>query len=151
MKNKIIVLSDIHGWLPNSCKDKPNIICHDSRLLGKVDLNGNIHEQFLKGGIDLAARSLTKEEVELVIGLSVGGAIAWRAALFGMNCKRLVLISATRLRKEVEKPRCELELIYGEDDPFRPKEGWFKKLNLSFTLINNGSHEIYKELEILGL
>lgn len=151
LKNKIIILSDIHGWLPDYCRDMPNVICIDSRELAKIDLTCDVHSQFISGGLDYAASLLSQESADLVIGLSVGGTIAWRAALLGMKCRKLIAISATRLRFEPQKPECELNLIYGEKDPFRPTNEWFEKLNLSFNVIDNASHEVYKELEILTL
>ncbi|WP_221391702.1 hypothetical protein [Dyadobacter sp. NIV53] len=103
-----------------------------------------IHEQFIKGGIDTAAELLINYEVETVdvLAFSVGGTI-WKAGLNGLKIRNLYLVSATRIRYEVEKPDCNISLYYGEFENFKPSQFWFESMNLNYISIKDGGHNIY--------
>jgi len=143
------VLSDLHGWMDIGVEMEGPISRIDSRKLGEIDIDHNVHERFITGGIARAVQNLHEYQVETVIGISIGGTIAWKAALEGMKCRRLICLSATRLRYESRKPDCEINLFYGSDEPFRPKNEWFSKLDLNFHEVPNMGHDFYKNHEII--
>ncbi len=95
-----------------------------------LDLSDNskncIHAQFVNGGIKRAARKLCRKEKQAVnvMAFSVGGVIAWKAALQVLPVKRLYAISATRLRYETKKPDCKCTLYFGEEDGYKPTVNW---------------------------
>ena len=152
-KEKIdfLILSDIHGWFDIPMNLKKGVLFLDSRELGEVDPNGEVHNEFIKEGIDKAAEKLASYQAKTVIGLSIGGVIAWRAVLRGMQVDKLIGISATRLRFETNKPDCDIELFYGENDEFAPKKEWFSAFGLNYTIIAGGNHNIYKKPQFLNL
>lgn len=150
-ENEIIVISDIYGWNAIPFAEGKNAIYLDARELASLDFEDNIHEQFISGGIDRAAEYLASYQAKTVIGLSVGGVIAWRAVLKGMIVDKFIGISATRLRFEQVKPNCKIALFYGQDDEFKPSSKWFKTHNLDYTLIPNKGHDIYKDPMLLKL
>jgi len=78
-----------------------------------------------------------------VLAFSIGGTITWKAALKGLRVKSMYAVSATRLRYELNKPTCDINLIYGEEDFFKPSIGWFEKMNLSYSILNNVGHDLY--------
>ncbi len=133
------------------------IIMYDSRIIGEVDtLDGvqeNIHRQFVEGGIDRAVEYLLENEKGKtdVLAFSVGGLIAWKAAMKGLNIERLCAVSSTRLRYETEKPQCKIKLFYGVDDPYRPQRDWFEKMQLDYQIIPNEGHDIYTNPENFAL
>lgn len=156
-KNKdLIIITDMQGnkdWLlpyVHSFSQQFNVILYDSLELASIDTTENsektIHEKFLNGGVELAVKNLIDktQKAFIVVGFSIGGFIAWKAALQKLQTKHLIAISSTRLRFEHQKPSFGLHLFFGENDVYRPKEDWFKKLNLSFEMIPNQGHEVYK-------
>ena len=91
---------------------------------------------------------MEKKEVS-VLAFSVGGTIAWRAALSGLPVDQLFAISATRLRYEAEKPNCELRLWYGALDPYQPNAEWYEKMQLSAYQWPAQGHDIYKDAKVI--
>jgi len=163
LKKRLVILSDLWGvekseWINyyfNSLETDFDIIYYDSCKLGAVDktvvIEEERHSQFIKYGITIAVEKLLKLELEeiVVLAFSVGGTIAWKAALSGLKIRNLYAISATRLRYEVDNPGCNIKLIYGENDSFIPSLEWFGKKELKHNIINNIGHEIYSDKRYL--
>lgn len=124
---------------------------YDSCALGLIDLTKyealNIHNQFVEFGIQNAVNKLLEIEKKpkIYIGCSIGGVILWRAGLRGLPIKKLVTISSTRLRKEIEKPSCPVKMYFGESDAYKPTDKWFKQIGINSNYIITGNHDIYKE------
>ncbi|MEM9328730.1 MAG: hypothetical protein AAGA85_23895, partial [Bacteroidota bacterium] len=95
MRSRLVLLSDLWGELDTdwvalykqALAGEYDVIYFDSRALAGIDLRlqpqEEIHRAFVNGGIDRAAHALVKNDPrgEVFIGCSVGGVIAWRAAL----------------------------------------------------------------------
>lgn len=111
-----------------------------------------LHKQFLNGGINNAVDELLKLENKEVniLAFSIGGTIAWKAALKGLKINTLYAVSSTRLRYEAKRPNCIIKVIFGEKDEFKPESTWFKKFNLEAENVKNGLHEIYKEEDVIN-
>ncbi len=162
MNPKLIILSDIFGfhnapWITNYIellKSDFQLILYDSCKLAGIEraflTEKELHTQFLNTGIENAINELLKLEKEEVnvLAFSIGGTIAWKAGLSGLKIKSLYAVSSTRLRYETIKPNCFIHLIFGENDPFKPYDIWFKQLALEPEVIKNGQHEIYKEYDV---
>jgi len=158
MKPKLLILSDLWGfnntiWVENYVellKSDFQITVYDSRKLAGISETNltekKLHSQFINGGINTAVATLLRLEKKevTVLAFSIGGTIAWKAALKNLKITQLFAVSSTRLRYETEKPNCSIQLIFAEKDAFTPNNDWFKKLNLESELIKNGAHEIYK-------
>lgn len=162
MKSKLLIISDLWGfenapWIKtysDSLKSDFQLVFYDSYELAGMDkrdlTESELHFQFINGGIDSAVNRLVqleKEEVS-VLAFSIGGTMAWKAALMGLKIKRLYAVSSTRLRYEIAKPTCAIHLIFSAKDEFMPKSTWFSQFNLEPVIIKNESHEIYKEAHI---
>jgi len=158
-EKRLIILSDLWGDLKNdwvnyyfnSLKLDFDITYYDCCELGAVDktvfIEEELHSQLINHGINTAIEKLiTLEPDEIdVLAFSIGGTIAWKAALKGLRVSDLYAISATRLRHELRKPSCEINLIYGEKDPFKPCGEWFEKMNLNYNTIKGIGHEVYRD------
>lgn len=159
MKPKLFILSDLWGfddasWIENYTellKSDFQLTLYDSRKLAGIDKTNlgekKLHSKFVNGGINRAVNKLAqleKEEVN-ILAFSIGGRIAWKAALNGLKINKLYAISSTRLRYEIERPDCHIHLTFGEKDQFIPEQVWFKKLNLAPEIIKDEAHEIYKK------
>jgi len=134
MKPKLIVLSDLWGfenayWLTEYCKKLNTVFevkIYDSCILGNVNVSNTsenkTHKQFVEWGIATAVEKLlTLENKKVtVLAFSIGGVIAWKAALKGLQFDCFYAVSSTRLRYETQKPDGILVLHYGEDDPYKP-------------------------------
>lgn len=154
---KLIVITDLWGkkkfdWFLNYQKNlKADLLIYDSCELGNIDKTiyeeANLHQQFVSGSIDIAVdKLLEKEKNEVnVLAFSIGGTIAWKAILKGLKVNNLFVVSATRLRYEIEKPNCKIYLFYGENDIYKPKLTWFEHLGILVKEIKNKGHEVYKE------
>lgn len=163
MKKEIIILTDIWGmadseWLDQyvgSLGQHYLVRILDAQKLGGIEGAGlsekSIHEQFVHGGIDRAVQQLLDRSagVFAVLGFSIGGLIAWKACLQGFQVEHLLAISSTRLRYEKEKPDCNICLIYGSEDQFKPDENWFKNFEIQPVFIEGHGHEVYKNSEIV--
>lgn len=164
MKNNLIILSDIHGlseqrWINNYIKAlKPNynIELFDSCQLADVSTASDKekrHHAFVNGGIEKAVQHLnSKINVHTsILGFSIGGTIAWKAALQNSKIQQLVLLSATRLRYETSSPHIPIGLYYGENDQFKPKEDWFEQFDLKLNIIQGAPHEFYRENKAIAI
>lgn len=156
---KLIILSDLWGfddshWIKNYTKlleTDFSLVFYNSYKLAGIDKTNltekELHSQFVHGGLHSAAsRLLQLENKEInVLAFSIGGTIAWKAALKGLKINKFFSVSSTRLRYEIEKPHCYIELFFGEKDLFKPEQNWFEKLNLAAEIIEGEGHEIYKK------
>lgn len=161
MSSKLIIISDLFGfddsvWIENYLhflNSHFQITCYDVGKLAEIGQNGltqdELHSQFMNGGIDKAVEKLLKLEMNEVniLAFSIGGTMAWKAALRGLKIKNLYAISSTRLRYENQKPNCIIQLVFGENDLFRPEQSWFNSLNLECNILKVETHELYKNEE----
>lgn len=167
MRRRILVITDLWGmqgagWLHSyitPLRKQADVIVYDSKQLGEIDehLNteGEIHQAFVAGGLDKAVENLLGRETALrtsdsnealdVLGFSIGGTIAWKAALAGLEINHLVALSATRLRKETEHPFARISLLYGDKEDFRPDIEWERKMSVECIAIPSKGHDFYKE------
>ncbi len=161
-KPKLVLLSDLWGnengeWISYYTSildyyfDLSFYNCAELAEINIINLQQEkIHQHFVNGGIDKAVKNLLESESEKIniLGFSIGSTIAWKAALQGLKVENLFGISATRLRYETEKPLVKVELLFGNDDSFKPDLKWFEDMNIKQHFITNQDHEMYKEKEI---
>ncbi len=159
-KKELVILSDLWGskqseWLAlfkALLSPKFDITFFDACKLGAVDTSlyseDHLHRQFVDFGIETAVNNLLKltHSPKIYIGCSIGGTIAWQAALKGLPVERLITISSTRLRKETTKPDCQMQLYFGKDDPYQPSLSWYKRMSIENFQILDGGHNIYKNI-----
>lgn len=157
MKPRLLILSDLYGgdnpeWIKryiDLLKFKFEIQYYDTLKLASIDSvnlsENDIHAQFLNGGIDKAIEALLNLEKGKVsvLGFSIGGTIAWKAALKGLDVVSLFAVSSTRLRYETESPNCHLKLYFGEKDPNKPNSQWYLDLNLNHEILKDHNHQLY--------
>lgn len=165
MKPKLVILSDLWGkeksdWVSvyvKLLKDKFEIQFYDCCELGAVDKTDytqeNIHKQFLNGGIETAINNLLLLEKEKIniLAFSIGGTIAWKAAIKGLNVGGLFAVSSTRLRYETQVPDCKIKLYFGQDDINKPDASWFEKHQIDFETVENKNHQLYLEKDFIHL
>ncbi|KPM32473.1 Hypothetical protein I595_889 [Croceitalea dokdonensis DOKDO 023] len=163
MAEKLLVISDMWGvkkglWITSYfgyLQQFFDIQFYDSQQLGHIDelvnTEKNLHKAFVNGGIDTAVAHLMKKETEPchVLAFSTGGTIAWKAGLKGFKMKSLTAISATRIRFEETKPSCEIDLMYGENDVYRPNLEWAENVGVSMNVVPNFGHELYSDEKII--
>lgn len=161
-KPRLVILSDLWGkeksdWMPyysDILEADFDITYYDTCDLGNIDKSDYteqaIHNQFITGGIEYAVHSLLQKEKRpiYVLGFSVGGFIAWKACFEGLDVVQLFAISSTRLRYETLKPHTQINLIFGENDDYKPSDNWFKELGLSNKIYKNESHQLYKKRKL---
>ena len=110
------------------------IITHYRHKLNWIVLGISFFQWFL---------NLEKKEVS-ILGFSIGGYIAWKSALKGLEINNLYAISSTRIRKENKKPDCNIQLYYGENDLYKPADEWLNTMKISTKIFKNENHEAYK-------
>ncbi len=161
-KPRIILLSDLWGkeksaWLGvyiDGLAQYFDVMYYDSCELGELadrdNSEQNRHEQFVNGGVDRAVQNilLLEQKPVYVLGFSVGGYIAWKAAVSGLNVVSLYAISSTRLRVESEKPATNIALFYGQDDAYIPNNDWFQQMDVERKIYPNETHDFYQKIEI---
>ena len=164
MAEKLLVLSDMWGikkglWITSYfgyLQQYYNIEFYDIQQLANLDIpvmtSENIHKAFMDGGLDTAVAHLLKKETEPchVLAFSMGGTIAWKAGVQGLPLKSLTAISPTRIRFEEVAPSCDINLIYGECDEFKPTMKWAKKMDVPMKVIENFGHELYSDEKIIN-
>lgn len=164
MTEKLVVLSDMWGvkrglWITSYfgyLQQYYDIEFYDIQQLGNIDVpictDENIHKAFIEGGIDTAVGQLIKKEREAshYLAFSMGGVIAWKAALQGLPLKSLTAISPTRVRFESEKPNCEMNLIFGADDQFKPSAEWNEKTSTPTLHVPGFGHLLYSDEKIIS-
>ncbi|PVX46333.1 hypothetical protein C8C85_2178 [Flavobacterium sp. 103] len=165
MKPKLIILSDLWGkeksdWVSayvELLKNKFEIQYYDCCELGEIDKTNyseeSLHRQFINGGIEKGVENLLKTEKNQVdiLAFSIGGTIAWKATLKGLNVRSLFAVSSTRLRYENEILNGVIKLYYGENDINKPKHNWLEKHSIDFEIIKNKEHDFYTEIDCTTL
>lgn len=160
---KLLILSDLLGnrdtnWV-NSYIDllKHNFqvqfydCCELAEIDTKLTDKDNIHQQFIDGGIEKVVKKILqkeKDEINIIIGFSIGGLIAWKAVLSGLNVSYVCAVSSTRLRYETQKPNVLIDLFFAENDPYKPDEKWFEFMQLDKVIFKNEAHEFYMKEEV---
>lgn len=157
-KPRLIILSDIFGSseemkeYEKSLSPYFEIMTHDSRELAGVNElpQSEVHSGFVNGGIESAVTELGKLnfQPDVVIGFSVGGTIAWKYALEN-SISALYLISATRLRNEIAKPKSAIHLFFGALEEHGPVSDWFRKMMLAPVVVKSLGHECYKDKDVI--
>lgn len=164
MAEKLVIVSDMWGskrglWITSYLgylQQYFDITYHDSQELANLDVKvrteENIHRAFVEGGIDTAVTHLMKKEKEPAhyLGFSMGGTIAWKSGLMGLSMKSLYTVSSTRLRAEDAKPECPVTTLFGDNDIYRPKSDWYKKLDLQAELFEGFGHDMYTDEKIIA-
>lgn len=157
VKPRLLILSDLFGgenpdWIQyytDQLKSKFDIQYYDVRELANISLEciaeSDLHNQFLNGGIEKAVENLLKIEKEetLVLSFSIGGFIAWKAALKGLKVSHLIAVSSTRLRFETKVPNCKIKLYFGDKDLNAPSLNWFSDLKIPNQFFKNETHQFY--------
>jgi len=165
MKSKLLILSDLFGggnpeWIKrytDLLEPKFEIQYYDVLELANITISDltemDIHNQFLNGGIDKAVDNLLELEngKVTVLGFSIGGTIAWKAALKGLKVVNLIAVSSTRLRFETEAPNCKIRLYFGDKDLNAPNSKWFIDLKVSNHFFENQDHQLYLERKNVAL
>lgn len=161
---RLIILTDLWGkessshWLDEYIQfleNKFECVVYDSCELAGIDPTGmsenEIHNQFVNGGIERAIKNIVDIETNLidVLGFSVGGTIAWKAALSGLKVNKLTALSSTRIRYETNKPDCTISLHFGENDSFKPNEDWLRNLGLQIETVQNEGHDFYRNFKLV--
>jgi len=161
MKKRLIILSDLWGrekseWLvyyTNILKAHFDITYYDCCELGEIDKSDynekSLHQQFVNGGIERAVRKLLALEQHTVniLAFSAGGTIAWKFGIESNKIDTLTCVSSTRLRHETIRPKGKIQLFYGENDTYKPQAEWLDKMQLSYKIISNKDHQLYREGE----
>jgi hypothetical protein len=160
-KPRLIILSDMWGreqswWMDYylvHLRTVFEIIYYDCCELGEIDITAcsenQLHHQFINGGMQRAVSNLLQKEKGrvVVLAFSMGGVIAWKACLAGLDAESLFAVSATRLRYETEKPTTVIELFYGENDRYKPDNNWFLELNIERRVLAEMDHVLYQETD----
>ena len=158
-----MILSDLwgkekSGWVSvyvELLEEKFEIQYYDCCDLGGIDKTNyteeNLHSQFINGGIEKAVENLLKTEKNQIdiLAFSIGGTIAWKGAMKGLNVRNLFAISSTRLRYENEIPIGAIKLYYGENDSNKPSDDWFEKYSIDFEIIKDKEHSFYAEKDFV--
>lgn len=161
MKHRLIILSDLWGvtddsWVAmyvDKLSEDFQVTFYSSCELAEMPRENLSEEErhvfFVNGGLERAVKNLVELEKErfTVLAFSIGGTIAWKACLKGLDIEKLYAISSTRLRYETEKPKAEAILYFGEEDNYKPNNNWFEKMKVDYSVISEKVHEMYKEEE----
>lgn len=160
---RLVVLSDMWGpkkgmWITSYLaylQQYYEIEYYDIQQLANVDLlkqtEKNIHTAFVEGGIDTAVSHLLKKETKPAhyLAFSMGGSIAWKANLKGLPMKSLYAVSATRVRKEVERVDGDVKMLFGSKDLYRPSAKWSETIGVDLEVVDSYGHEMYSDSEII--
>ncbi len=160
---RLVVLSDMWGakkglWITSYLaylQQYFEIEYYDIQQLANinvlVDTEKNIHTEFINGGMDVAVSHLVKRETKPAhyLAFSMGGAIAWKANLKGVPMKSLYTVSATRVRKEVERVDCTVNMLFGGKDLYKPSTKWSEAIGVELEIIENFGHEMYSDEKIM--
>jgi hypothetical protein len=163
MQNRLIILSDLWGfpksdWMHLYIQNLAphfDIKIYDSCQLANIDRSDytqeNLHQQFVKGGINHAVDQLLSLETDkvTVLAFSIGGTIAWKTGLLGLSMDNFYAISATRLRYEKEIPSTNIHLYYGKKDLYQPKQDWLASHHLNKITFENEDHDCYQKPECI--
>ncbi|WP_430410121.1 alpha/beta hydrolase [Kordia sp.] len=166
MKPRLIILSDLWGkqksaWIQfyiEKLSPVFNIQYYDCCELGKIETSTytqeHLHQQFVSFGIENAVKQLLQLEKNSihVLSFSIGGIIAWKAALLGLPLLSLNTISATRLRHETSILKIPVQLYFGMNDAHKPSDNWCNQFSSeNITHFDDESHEMYRKEKIAVL
>ncbi|MEP0212853.1 MAG: hypothetical protein ABJD66_06550 [Cellulophaga sp.] len=160
---RLVVLSDMWGpkkgmWITSYLaylQQYYEIEYYDIQQLANVDLlkqtEKNIHTAFVEGGVDTAVSHLLKKETKPAhyLAFSMGGSIAWKANLKGLPMKSLYAVSATRVRKEVERVDGDVKMLFGSKDLYRPSTKWSETIGVELEVVENFGHEMYSDSQVI--
>lgn len=112
-----------------------------------------LHQRFITGGIEKAIQNLLRYEKDIyaIVGFSMGGFIAWESCCAGLKANFLFTISATRIRFEKQQPATNINLYFGEKDPFIPTNTWVREMELPLILLPGQTHDMYKEADVVSI
>lgn len=161
-KEKMILVSDMNGlvkskWMllyKDVLSKEFDIITLCSLELAEIDAEQTkeeIHHQFVNGGLEIASQKMAKLSIGRVnvVAFSIGGVIAWKAALAGLQLDSLYAVSSTRLRKEIAKPKGELKLVFGAEDTYAPEDAWYHKMEIIPRVLPNEHHDFYQKPDFI--
>jgi len=163
MKQRLIILSDLWGiqrsqWLASYIQPLNlyfDIQYYDCCALSNIDTNiyekDRLYQQFKHHGIETASRNLLVSEWHNhphILAFSIGGIIAWKAALQGLKIQSLFAISSTQLCYESIKPNGFVKCFFGIDDTFKPSKQWFETLQIDYEWIKEQKHTMYRDYTI---
>ena len=160
---KLIVLSDLWGakrglWITSYLgylQQYFDIEYYDIQQLAHIDTpmysEKALHTAFVNGGIDTAVKHLLKRNIEPAhyLAFSTGGTIAWKANLKGLPMKSLYAVSATRIRMESKMVNCDVDLLFGEKDLYKPNQNWADTIGITPRIMKNFGHEMYSDEKII--
>ena len=163
MAQKLVIVSDMWGakkglWITSYLgylQQYFDITFYDSQQLANLDLlvqsEENVHSAFVNGGIDTAVSHLLKKEKEscYYLAFSTGATIVWEAAKNGLPVKSFYSVSATRIRLKNERPNVPFQLVYGENDVFKPSDDWAVRLGIDMEVVSNYGHTLYSDEKII--
>ena len=164
MANRLVILSDMWGskkglWITSYLgylQQYYDITFYDCQHLANISLEvnspENIHKEFIEGGVETAVAHLLKKETEPshYLAFGIGGNIVWKAALNGLPLKSLYSISSNRLRLESKKPAGSVQLMYGQNDEFRPSDTWSDQIGVDVEVVKGFGHELYTDEKIIS-
>lgn len=156
MAERLVVLSDMWGvkkglWVTSYMgylQQYYDITYYDCAQLGGVSVSGckdATHKAMLDCGLENAVSALLELETEPshYLAFSMGGAVAWKAALKGLPVKSLCTVSATRVRMEENAPQCDLKLFFGAEDAHKPSPQWLQQMNAEVETMPDLDHDMY--------
>lgn len=163
MAEKLVIVSDMWGtknglWITSYLgylQQYFDIIFYDSQQLANLDIvvqsDENIQSSFIEGGIETAVNHLLKRERESCYYLTfgVGGTIVWEASKRGLPVKMLYSVSATGIGLKIEKPNVPFQLLYGNNDPFKPGNTWADRLGIDMEILPNYGQTLYSDEKII--
>lgn len=163
MAEKLVIVSDMWGakkglWITSYLgylQQYFDIVFYDSQQLANLDIivqsEENVHTSFTEGGIETAVNHLLKREREscYYLAFSTGGTIVWEAAKRGLPVKLLYSVSATRIKLKNEKPNVPFQLLYGNNDTFKPGNAWADRLGIDMEILPNYGHTLYSDEKII--
>lgn len=164
-KPQLAILSDLFGdieaeYLDNYVKELDShfdVSLLSSKLIAQIPdtivSQDAIHREFINGGIDQAVTHIAKGQYQALIGLSIGGVIAYKYSLkLSSPVDYLVCVSSTRLRYELIRPTCPTKLYFGAGDPYLPSDDWLGHIakGIKLNILNDG-HQLYKNQAYIRL
>lgn len=163
MQPRLVILSDLWGkqksdWIKlyiDKLVDIFDIKYYDCCTLGNIDISTysqeELHKQFTAFGIEIAIQKLIQLEKQPfhILAFSIGGTIAWKAALLELPLISLHAVSATRLRYENVIPDVQIQLYFGMNDRNKPSQDWNNLIGEeNIKLFKNEIHEMYQKVTI---
>lgn len=158
MKATLYIFSDIYGyhnaeWITHYVellKDLFEIHLIDIRKVAHLESfeDSQLHKAYLDSQkMNLICEKISNQLISpcRVLGFSLGGTLAWKIALTNPYISSLTLVSATRIRFESIKPKCNISVFFGEKDEHKPCQNWFSKHQIFPLIIEHKSHDFYRD------